>query len=464
MFQLWRLRIGLWLIIYVISASLSQADAESLYGTAADPFEVERVGLTREWIIQLPFDSDRYRLNQIDTAQWMVIAQSEDGIVHAVRSSDGNAPEVNGPLPGTLLWSAPLGLPKAPLHSAGIDRDLVTINRDMNTFGIDSRTGFVFWKRRLPAPPSAGSLPVGDWVYVPLWDKTVYRLPVNPYRRPSDSDGEAGADSQTSSSNKLSLDPVRIKAHGFVEQQPSRFGEGVLWCTDHGRLTAIEPAEEGWERHEFFLHDNPNGPVVVRGTTVFAATEKGELTRFEDATRGLRLTWRYLLETSLHPNMPRPQIMLKNETLLVSLGEEGIAAHNAHNGERLWKTSLQGRFLACIGGHLWCYDIMNRITAIRLIDGKQDAWLCPGPFTIPVTNRSSERIILASPRGLLASLRPRVVASEQSSIQPSTSSSNTSNEETFSENPQPSTEKVEKTEGEKPAPRGKDEPFNFFGN
>jgi hypothetical protein len=205
-------------------------------------------------------------------------------------------------------------------------------------------------------------------------------------------------------------------------------------------------------------------PVAVRDKVVFAATEKGELARFEDATRGLRLTWRYLLETSLHPNMPRPQIMLKNETLLVSLGAEGIAAHNAHNGERLWKTSLQGRFLACIGGHLWCYDIMNRITAIRLIDGKQDAWLCPGPFTIPVTNRSSERIILASPRGLLASLRPRVVASEQSSIQPSTSSSNTSNEETFSENPQPSTEKVEKTEGEKPAPRGKDEPFNFFGN
>ena len=464
MFQLCRLRIGLWLIICVIIASLSQADAESLYGTAADPFEVERVGLTREWIIQLPFDSDRYRLNQIDTAQWMVIAQSEDGIVHAVRSSDGNAPEVNGPLPGTLLWSAPLGLPKAPLHSAGIDRDLVTINRDMNTFGIDSRTGFVFWKRRLPAPPSAGSLPVGDWVYVPLWDKTVYRLPVNPYRRPSDSDGEAGADSQTSSSGKLSLDPVRIKAHGFVEQQPSRFGEGVLWCTDHGRLTAIEPAEEGWERHEFFLHDNPNGPVVVHGTVVFAATEKGELARFEDATRGLRLTWRYLLETSLQPNMPRPQIMLKNETLLVSLGEEGIAAHNAHNGERLWKTSLQGRFLACIGGHLWCYDIMNRITAIRLIDGEQDAWLCPGPFTIPVTNRSSERIILASPRGLLASLKPRVVASEQSSIQSSTSSSTTSNKETFPESPQPSTEKAKKTEEEKPAPRGKDEPFNFFGN
>jgi len=466
MFQLCRSRIWLWLFILVIIASLPRADAESLYGTAADPFEAGRVGLTREWIIQIPFDSDRYRLSQVDTARWMIIAQSEDGIVHAVRASGGDTAEAGGPLPGTLLWSTPLGLPKAALHSAGIDRDLVTINRDMDAFGIDSRTGSIFWKRRLPSPPSAGSLPVGDWVYVPLWDKTVYRLPVNPYRRPSNSNSEKDTDSKTSSSSKLSLDPVRIKSHGFIEQQPSRFGEGVLWCTDYGRLTVIEPAEEGWERHEFFLHDNPNGPVAVRDKVIFAATEKGELTRFEDATRGLRLTWRFLLETSLHPNMPRPQIMLHNETLLVSLGAEGIAAHNAHNGERLWKTSLQGRFLACIGGHLWCYDIMNRITAIRLIDGQEDAWLCPGPFTIPVTNRSSERIILASPRGLLASLRPRVIGSEQSALQPSTSSSKTSNdtkEETPAESPQPSTEKPEAVKVEKPTPQGKDEPFNFFG-
>ncbi|MBT6918833.1 MAG: PQQ-binding-like beta-propeller repeat protein [Planctomycetaceae bacterium] len=466
MFQLCKSRIWLWLLILVIIASLPRADAESLYGTAADPFEVGRVGLAREWIIQIPFDSDRYRLSQVDTARWMIIAQSEDGIVHAVRASGGDTAEAGGPLPGTLLWSTPLGLPKAALHSAGIDRDLVTINRDMDAFGIDSRTGSIFWKRRLPSPPSAGSLPVGDWVYVPLWDKTVYRLPVNPYRRPSNSNSEKDTDSKTSSSSKLSLDPVRIKSHGFIEQQPSRFGEGVLWCTDYGRLTVIEPAEEGWERHEFFLHDNPNGPVAVRDKVIFAATEKGELTRFEDATRGLRLTWRFLLETSLHPNMPRPQIMLHNETLLVSLGEEGIAAHNASNGERLWKTSLQGTFLACIGSHLWCYDIMNRITAIRLIDGQEDAWLCPGPFTIPVTNRSSERIILASPRGLLASLRPRVIGSEQSALQPSTSSSKTSNdtkEENPAESPQPSTEKPEAIKVEKPTPQGKDEPFNFFG-
>ncbi|HAO72757.1 MAG TPA: hypothetical protein DCR06_09155 [Planctomycetaceae bacterium] len=472
MFRFNRVRTWLWLIFLSTAISFSTVYAESLYGTAADPFEADRVGLTREWIIQLPFDSDRYRLNQIDAGRWMVVAQSEDGIVHAVRTGSGDMTQPGSPPPGILLWSVPLGLPKDSLQSAGIDRDLVTINRDMNTFGIDSRTGSIFWKRRLPAPSSSGSFPVGDWVYVPLWDKTMYRLPVNPYRSPTNSDEEEGTNAKKSSSSKTNLDPVRIKAHGLIEQQPLLFGEGVIWCTENGRLTALEPAEEGWERHEFFLRDNPNGPVAVRGTVVFAATEKGELARFEDASGGLRLTWRYLLETSLHPNQTRPQLLVNDETLLVSLGEEGIAAHNASNGERLWKTPLQADFLACIGSHLWCYDTQNRITALRLSDGIEDAWLCPGPFTIPVTNRSSERIILASPRGLLASLRPRVVAGEDSAIRPSAPSSDKktmpsiAEKNTSPEAPEkkPSVQESEKMSGEKPKQEKKDEPFNFFGN
>ncbi len=472
MFQLNIARTWLWLIFLPTAISFPDVYAESLYGTAADPFEADRVGLTREWIIQLPFDSDRYRLNQIDAGRWMIVAQSGDGIVHAIRAGSGDTTQPGSPPPGILLWSTPLGIPKDSLQSAGIDRDLVTINRDMTTFGIDSRTGSIFWKRRLPTPSSSGSFPVGDWVYVPLWDNTMYRLPVNPYRNPTKSDNEEGSDSKKSSSSRANLEPVHIKSHGLIEQQPLPFGEGVIWCTENGRLTALEPGEEGWERHEFFLRDNPNGPIAVRGTVVFAATEKGELARFEDAPGGLRLTWRYLLETSLHPNQQPPQLMINDEMLLVSLGEEGIAAHNATNGERLWKTPLEADFLACVGSHLWCYDTQNRITALRLIDGIEDAWLCPGPFTIPVTNRLSDRIILASPRGLLASLRPRVVAREESATQPSASSmdqntipsdveKNTSPEVTEKK---PSIQESEKTSSEKPMQEKKNEPFNFFGS
>ena len=105
MLQLNRIRTWLLLIVLLNTISVSNAYAESLYGTAADPFEADRVGLTREWIVQLPFDSDRYRLNQIDVGRWMVVAQSEDGLVHAVRSGSGEAQDSYGPA-AAARWAA----------------------------------------------------------------------------------------------------------------------------------------------------------------------------------------------------------------------------------------------------------------------------------------------------------------------------------------------------------------------
>jgi hypothetical protein len=209
---------------------------------------------------------------------------------------------------------------------------------------------------------------------------------------------------------QVSLDPVRINSHGIVEQLPDPYAGGAIWCTRNGHLTAIEPADKGWARHEFHLRQQPNGPIMVVDQTIFAATITGELARFEDAPGGLRLSWRTLLETSLHANQPQPQLMLKEKTLIVSLGEAGIAAHDAETGKRRWLSSLEGSLLAIVGDKLWCYDRVNRLTALRLIDGKPVAFLAPGPFTVPVVNRATERLVLASPRGLLASLAPLQLA------------------------------------------------------
>jgi outer membrane protein assembly factor BamB len=396
------------------TALVSPVWAVSLSGTAADQLEAERAGLTREWIVQLPFESDGYRLNRVDVGQWLVVAQSDDGMIHAVRAAAGKQAQPEAPAVGSLLWSTSLGLPRFPIQPAGIDHNLVTTTRNMDCCGLDTRTGSILWRRRLPVTPSAGSLPVGDWVYTPLRDASVYRLPANPFRlsaKPA-KDEATGEDADSSSKKKqqASLDPVRINSHGIVEQLPAPYAGGAIWCTRNGHLTAIEQAEKGWARHEFHLRQQPNGPVVVTGQTVFAATVTGELARFEDAPGGLRLTWRTLLETRLHANQPRPQLMLAGNTLLVSLDAVGIAAHDATTGKRKWVASLPGDLLAVVGGRLWCYDPMNRLTALSLTDGRPVAFLDPGPFTMPVTNRSTEKLILASPRGLLVSLGSRDVA------------------------------------------------------
>lgn len=445
------LRLALLLLMLVAAAWLPLARGECLSGTAADPFEAERVGLSREWIVQLPFESIGYRLGRVDVGRWTVVAQSGDGKVHAVRAGDAATATPGAPRPGTLLWSISLGVPLAPPQPAGIDGRLVVVTHDMEAVGLQARTGSVFWRRRLPVPPSAGALPVGNWAYVPLRNATVLRLPVNPFRLMLPEPGTDGsAETEGGGSEQLvKLDPVEINSHGLIEQQPTPYGAGVIWCTRNGHLTAIEPANDAWARHEFELLQSPGGPVLVRDQTIFATTGTGELIRFADAPGGLRLVWRSLLETSLHPNEQRPQLLLKGETLIVSLGERGIAAHAADSGRRIWKSPLKAELLAIVGGRVWCYDRQNMLTGLSLADGEPEAFLHPGPFTLPVTNRASEKLILASPRGLLASLGPRTVAGEQPAAAADTEL-------------QEAPDAPAAAPPEKPEKEGADERFNFF--
>jgi outer membrane protein assembly factor BamB len=446
-------RLTFLVVLLLTAAWLPQARGECLAGTAADTFEAERAGLSREWILQLPFESNGYRLGRVDVGRWTVVAQSGDGKVHAVRAGNAATVKPGLPRPGTLLWSTSLGIPLAPPQPAGIDGQLVVVTHDMEAVGLQARTGSIFWRRQMPVPPSAGGLPVGNWVYVPLRNATVLRLPANPFGLMLPEPGGEDSDDGTGvgSEQLIKLDPIEINSHGLIEQQPFPYSGGVIWCTRNGHLTAIEQAANAWARHEFELLQAPGGPVLVRDQTIFATTVTGELIRFEDAPGGLRLNWRSLLETSLHPNEQRPQLLLKGETLIVSLGEGGIAAHAADSGQRLWKSPLKAELLAIVGDLVWCYDRQNMLTGLSLTDGERKASLNPGPFTLPVTNRASERLILASPRGLLASLGPRLVAGEQP---PSAADA-----EAPTATAEPPAELPKDSEKE-----AADEPFNFFGS
>lgn len=409
------LRLAFLLVLLAMAATIPLAHGECLIGTPADPFEVERAGLSREWIVQLPFDSDGYRLDRVDVDRSTIVAQSGDGKVHAVQVAVADESRPGSPPPGSLLWSTSLGQPLAELQPVGVGSGLVVVNRDMDVVGLDARNGSVFWRRRLPAPPSTGSLPVDDWVYVPLRTRVVLRLPANPFRQPPVAESGDGSGPAAGSGGRqvVDLSPVELSSRGLIEQQPAAYAGGVFWCTRDGHFAAIEPADSSWVRHDFNLQQQPGGPVLVEDQRVFTTTETGELVRCEDTPGGLRLVWSTLLETAVLPNANRPQMLLAGNQLIVSLGEEGIAAHAADSGRRNWRSKVCGNLLAVVGDRAWCLSKQNLLVGLNLTDGTAAAFLAPGPFTVPVTNQASERLVLASPRGLLVSLGPRLIAGQR---------------------------------------------------
>ena len=182
-------RTRLSLLLAVASMVLAPAAARGqscLAGTAADEFTADRAGLTREWILQLPYVSSGWRLDQVVVGDGLVVAQTSDGTVHAVQAApwgDG-PPPVGSPRPGSLLWSQPVGSRDGVTTRAGIGSDLVAVSHERGITGLERTTGHVRWHETFGQSASAGTAVIGNWVYAPTSAGTVSRFAAHPLRQP----------------------------------------------------------------------------------------------------------------------------------------------------------------------------------------------------------------------------------------------------------------------------------------
>jgi len=404
------LRAGVAVAAAALPAVVAAAGGSLLCGTAGDELVAARAGLTREWVVQIPFDSAGWRLEHVAVGDGLVVASSGDGGVHAVKTSPATA---GSPRAGSVLWSQQVGRPGGPVYPAGIGPQIVTVAHDLDLRAFGAEDGSPKWHRALGRPPSGAAVPSGDWVYGPLSADGVERYPVNPLAPPRTAKQGAAPRIGTPPPNAESrqqandpLKPVTIDGAGRIESDPVPYAGGIAWCTEGGILVAIVPADEEWKRLEFDLGSRLAGPPVVRGERIFVATVNGDLVRIENLpqqdVRELSAGWHVVL-----PGPPEGGPLVSGETVVVSLGGEGVFAVSAATGEELWRSCLGGRLVGTTGDRVWLVDQVGRLTSLDLADGTPSEWMCLGDFTVPVTNTLSERLILASPDGLVVSLAPR---------------------------------------------------------
>jgi len=409
------------LLVAVLLAAPARGLAQScLAGTAADEFTADRAGLTREWILQLPSMANGSSLAQVVVGDGLVVAQTSDGGVHAVQSSPfGDAVQPAGsPLPGSLLWSYQVGRGGGPIMRAGIGADLVAVPHDRGMAGLERSTGLPRWHESFGQSVSAGATVIGDWVYIPTSAGTVSRFAVHPLRHPTQTKAAAANSPTKKAGNKTvktaksarkrqeSLDPIAINDGGShaVQMAPGPLAAGLLWCTSDGVLVTLQPTATEWRRLEFSLENPPAGPPAVRERSVFASTTTGDLARIDLPTglKEMQLIWYTVLPGPAHSGP-----FVSGDTIVLSLGDLGIAAYSAETGAQLWQSCLTGQILTIGGGRVWLIDELGKLSAFDLADGAPRERLCLGPFTMPIVNNSSDRLLLASPSGMLVSLAPR---------------------------------------------------------
>lgn len=385
-------------------------------GTVADEFRAADAGLVREWIVQVPFDSATWRLDHVVVGDGLVVAQSGDGSLHAIRSTSGTA----GPRAGTVAWSRPIAGAQGHAWPPTIGTRLVVVASDMAVHALDRDTGVVNWERPTDSLTAASAVQSGGWVYAPLRTDRVLRLPVNPLGEPESAPppttpapGRRATAPPTRPTPPESLEPISIESGGLFGSAPLSLEAGVLWSTSHG-LVVLEQTPRGWVRHEFpeSMQDSWGpaadlvlvGPPIVRGGEIHFATADGGLARVDLNAKnrpGLRIAWGSRL-----PDRPSSGPLVSGDVVVVGLGPSGCAAYSAVDGHELWRSPLVGTLVALAGGRAWMLDIMGRLTALDLATGSRRQSLCLGCLTLPVVNTLDERLLLASPGGLIVSLAP----------------------------------------------------------
>lgn len=411
---------GLLALAVLLAARPGTADS-CLCGTAADELVAARAGLDREWIVQAPFDSAGWRLEHVVIGNGLVIAQSGDGTATAIVSE--SAP--GSPRPGTVAWSRQIGRGPAPVQRAGIGDSAVAVARGKTVTLLDARSGAVLWERPLRTMASAAALPSAGWVYAPLDAGGILRLPLNPAAVPVPEDGQAAADDQAKAAEPATgprpgerLDPVEISSEGEVDFQPLPFDGGILWCTANGRIGAITRSTKLSKRLAFDLGTAASGPPVIRDGDLFVATSAGDVARLAQSPLGLTANtgvmkndddqdvafsgWHQIVEAR-----PEGSPLVGTDVVVLSLGPAGLAGFAAATGDVLWQVPAAARPLAIVGDRVWCLEETGFLVARDLATGERRGRLCLGCFTIPVVNTATERLVLASPGGLVVSLAPR---------------------------------------------------------
>lgn len=217
-----------------------------------------------------------------------------------------------------------------------------------------------------------------------------------------------GDDAVTASRGRTSdgyTDVDSMAGDGGMGMPPVAFAGGVVWSDTAGTLKATVKDEKQWKELEFDLGSPVVGGMVVRGRSVFVATERGELFRIDEpdgAPFEFKQVWRVTL-----PYRPAAGPLVGGDTVAISLGGDGIMAFSAVTGRERWRSCHAGRLVSITGNRVWCIDAVGRLSSVDLATGMPAEWMCLGSFTLPVVNTVNDRLILASPDGLLVSLAPR---------------------------------------------------------
>ena len=345
-----------------------------------------RLGLERHWMAPVPLVNEE-RLVGISLAEGFVFAQTNRGYFHAFDSESGR-----------LLWTTRLGIQTARVRPASVNSFAVFVTNLNNLFALDRNTGTTIWKGQLNSLPSSATACDEERVMVGLASGKLYAYALK-------------AKVKEGTAMRLSDRPIDAwnwQTSGPIETRPLPAGKFTAFGSDDGKVYVATSDE-----HAMLYRIATGGPIgaglgaIGTRTLLIPSTDKN-LYAVDLFTA--KVLWIYPSGSAIQqePLVAGAEIYAVNTSgLLASLDPE--------TGSVRWSVSTQGGeliavgakriYLATVEGDLF---IIDRATGQTIADPRstvERAGLNIRPYEFVPTNRMNDRLVMATPSGLILSLR-----------------------------------------------------------
>lgn len=367
-------------IVPLVWSILSTFSLAQVKGNAQLPThqQLSRLGLERAWWAHAVINPSRDKVQHVSIDEDVIYVQASSGVVTALDAETGHQ-----------LWAVQLGRFDQPSFPAISNETEVLIVVGSTMHGLDKYTGRTLWNLTISGQATAAPAVDENQVYFGTLDGSVYAYNLKKIhrlfeqRRLPEWSGEA--------------EVWMYKAAKEITSPPIVDGHVVNFASRDGSLYSVTALDRKL-KYQMEMDKPIVAPLARLDNTMFVASEDNSFLAI-NLLNG-QVIWEF---TSGLPI--RKPIWAINHDLFLLPDRGGMFCLDPATGNRKWSNSKLNRFVASLAGTIATMDVDGNLVLVNGEKGEILGTLPMRRFTVRTGNERTDRIYLATERGLILCLR-----------------------------------------------------------
>jgi outer membrane protein assembly factor BamB len=370
------------LSVLIGSTAFSPAAAQNSHKDSRFPSEqlLNRHGLTRSWWSHATINSQRDKLAYMVVDETHLFLQATSGTITAFDTETGK-----------YLWTKQIGAPDRAVFQAVSNDTLLFVINGMRLFAVKKDSGDIKWQLQLPGMPASSPAADEQQVYVGFQDGSLYAFDLK-YTQELYS---AGKLPQFSESTVV----WRYRTSKAITTPAIPGDTVVAFASRNGSLYSVTKDLRNLV-FQFETDAALTAPIVRYRNNLLLASEDSNF--YSLAIQKGTLGWQFTAGTVIR----RAPILVGDDVYLFP--EHGnMYKLSAKTGVPEWSVPRIHDFLSATPTRVYVTDNQNNLVILSVGDGELLGNFTLGMFTHHLANERSDRIYVATEKGLVMCMHER---------------------------------------------------------